>query len=229
MRGTPTRQQPFWIFPPLTPCLTAALSSRPADRQIQEGDLVLVDAGAEYYRYAADITCTFPAGGRFSPDQALVYRSILAANRAVLGAMRPGVRWGDMHVLAERTLLAGLAAGGLLAGDVDAMVEARLGAVFMPHGLGHMLGIDTHDVGGYLPGLPERPALPGLARLRTNRLLEEGMVITVEPGCYFNPALLRPALADPALSAFLVAPRIEACMVSGARGRVVTRPPRIDD
>ena len=87
------------------------------------------------------------------------------------------------------------------------MMAANLGAVFMPHGLGHFLGIDTHDVGGY-PAGTQRPAPAGYASLRTTRVLREGMYITVEPGCYFIPALIEPALADPARARFLDAAKL---------------------
>lgn len=128
-----------------------------------------------------------------------------AAWKAVLDAMRPGVAWPELHALAYRSLLAELKAGGLIVGDVDAMMapEVNLAAVFMPHGLGHLLGIDTHDVGGYPAGGPARPTLAGYASLRTARVLEPGMYITVEPGCYFIDHLLDGALADPAKAAFL--------------------------
>ncbi|PNH05967.1 Xaa-Pro dipeptidase [Tetrabaena socialis] len=141
--------------------------------------------------------------------QRSVYGAVLSAQRAVLAAMKPGVAWPDMlelahrHILegldmqelAYRHILEGLAGAGLLAGgSLDDYMAADLGALFMPHGLGHFLGLDTHDVGGYPPGGPARPARPGFSRLRTARLLAAGMVITVEPGCYFNPALLLPAL-----------------------------------
>ncbi|KAI3437610.1 hypothetical protein D9Q98_000062 [Chlorella vulgaris] len=187
----------------------------PNSRQMQASELLLVDAGAEYYRYAADITTTFPVGGTFTPDQALIYNAVLAASRAVIAAMKPGVRWPDMHLLAERTILAALQAAGLLAGDLEAMLEARLGAVFMPHGLGHFLGLDTHDVGGYQPGGPERPQGAGISRLRTARVLEAGMVITVEPGCYFTRVLLEPAFVDPLLGRFLVEERLRQFMDFG--------------
>jgi len=133
-----------------------------------------------------------------------VYGAVLSAQRAVLGAAKPGVAWPELHVLAERTLLSGLVDAGLLRGDVAAMEAARLGGTFMPHGLGHLLGLDTHDVGGYPPGAPPRPTGPGRSRLRTARVLEAGMVITVEPGVYFNDYLLDAALEDPALRGFLV-------------------------
>jgi len=182
----------------------------PNDAELRAGDLALCDLGAEYHCYAADVTTTFPVSGRFTALQAGVYGAVLAAQRAVLGAAKPGTRWPDMHALAERTLLAGLLDAGLLRGDVDAMLDARLGGTFMPHGLGHLLGLDTHDVGGYMVGTPPRPEGPGRSRLRTARVLTEGMVLTVEPGCYFNDYLLDAALADPKLSAFLVPAAIAA-------------------
>ncbi|KAK9839544.1 hypothetical protein WJX81_008524 [Elliptochloris bilobata] len=185
------------------------------NRQIQDKDMMLMDMGCEYYAYDSDITCSFPANGRFTDNQRGVYESVLAAHQAVLEAMRPGVKWPDMHLLAERALLGGLKAAGFVRGDVGEMLDKRLGAVFMPHGLGHLLGIDTHDVGGYLAGLPPRSTLPGLRSLRTARVLEAGMVITVEPGCYFNEFTMRPALQDPALAHLLVSERIEALMGTG--------------
>ncbi|CAN4084908.1 unnamed protein product [Withania somnifera] len=103
--------------------------------------------------------------------------------------------------LAERVILESLKKGHLLVGDVDKMMAERLGAVFMPHGLGHLLGVDTHDPGGYLKGA-ERQKEPGLSALRMGRKLLKGMVITVEPGCYFIDALLLPSLESPAVSEF---------------------------
>lgn len=166
--------------------------------------------------------------------------------------MRPGVSWPEMHRLANRKILEGLKAGKFVQGDVEEMMAAHLGALFMPHGLGHFLGLDTHDVGGYGPIHPPRIMEPGLKSLRTARssrsaalasplpppfaaaslrrqgssrlgcfpprpvrVLEEGMVITVEPGCYFNPFLLEPAMDNEAVKGFLVADRIRACMGFG--------------
>lgn len=95
-----------------------------------------------------------------------------------------------MHRLAERTILTGLVQLGCLTGDIDEMMAKRIGYIFMPHGLGHLVGLDVHDVGGYLPTTPERNKEPGLKNLRTARNLEAGMVITIEPGCYFRDFLL---------------------------------------
>lgn len=96
-----------------------------------------------------------------------------------------------MHLEANRVMLKHLKEGGLLQGNVCDMMASGLGAVFQPHGLGHLMGCDVHDVGGYLEGHPERPTEPGVNRLRTARVLEVGMVLTVEPGCYFIPWVIR--------------------------------------
>lgn len=178
-------------------------SGAPNDRVFEDGDMALLDMGAEYSFYGSDITRSFPIGGRFSDAHRTVYNAVLAAQDAVMGEMRPGVEWVDMHRLAERTILSHLHTGGLLRGSVDDMCKAHLGAVFMPHGLGHLLGVDTHDVGGY-PAGRERILEPGIRSLRMNRPLLEGMVVTVEPGCYFVDHLINAALADPVQSQFLV-------------------------
>lgn len=96
-----------------------------------------------------------------------------------------GVSWVDMHLLANRVMLEHLKQHGLLQGSIDEMMEANLAATFQPHGLGHLMGLDVHDVGGYLEGHPTRPEKVGLRSLRTARVLKAGMVLTVEPGCYF--------------------------------------------
>lgn len=181
----------------------------PNNRLLQDGDLALLDMGAEYHCYASDITCSFPVNGCFTNDQRLVYEAVLEAQAAVIAAMRPGVAWPDLHRTAEKAILAGLVQAGLLCGDIDEMMDAHVGAIFMPHGLGHLIGLDTHDVGGYAAGTPPRSDRPGLAKLRTARVLEEGMVLTVEPGCYFINALLDMALKNPEQSKFFNIDRVE--------------------
>ncbi|CAA3022205.1 xaa-Pro dipeptidase [Olea europaea subsp. europaea] len=176
-------------------------AAAPNDKTLQEGDMALLDMGAEYHFYGSDITCSFPVNGTFNRDQSLIYNAVLRAHNAVISSMRPGVGWVNMHKLAEKTILESLNEGGILFGDIDAMIHERLGAIFMPHGLGHLLGIDTHDPGGYLQGA-ERSKEPGLKALRTTRELLEGMVITVEPGCYFIDALLVPAMENPKTSKY---------------------------
>ncbi|KAK3004578.1 hypothetical protein RJ639_018539 [Escallonia herrerae] len=154
-------------------------AAAPNERTLQDGDMALLDMGAEFNFYGSDITCSFPVNGKFTSEQRLIYNAVLNAHNAVISSMKPGVSWVDMHILAEKTVLEALKQGGLLVGDVDNMMIERLGAVFMPHGLGHFLGIDTHDPGGYLK------------------------VITVEPGCYFIDVLLVPAMESSRTSKFL--------------------------
>lgn len=173
----------------------------PNDGKIKEGSLCLHDMGAEYFGYGSDVTCTFPAGGVFDPRQRTVYEGVLNAQRVVFQMMKPGVSWTDCHKAAEAEVLKALNQLGVVVlsegKSIDDLVELRLGAVFMPHGLGHLIGIDTHDVGGYVEGkTPERSELPGLKSLRTARILEKDMTLTVEPGCYFIKHLMDEALND---------------------------------
>lgn len=174
----------------------------PNNKQVQDEELTLFDMGGEYYCYASDITCSYPSNGVFNKKQKLIYETVLKANQSVQAALKPGVSWTDMHLLADRTILEELKKEGLLVGDINEMMEHRIGAVFMPHGLGHFIGCDTHDVGGYNIG--ERSDKPGLKSLRFARPVEERMVVTVEPGCYMIDYLLDEALADPIKSKFLV-------------------------
>lgn len=176
-------------------------AAAPNDRALKEGDIALFDMGAEYHFYGSDITCTFPVNGKFTKHQTVIYNAVLKAHDMVIKTISPGISWIDMHKLAERTILQSLKTVRIIVGDIDEMMEKRLGAVFFPHGLGHLLGLDTHDPGGYTKGMI-RPKEPGLRSLRTIRELREGMVITVEPGCYFIDALLNPALEDPTMSNF---------------------------
>lgn len=179
----------------------------PNSRVIKNGDLCLFDMGTEYSCYGSDITCTFPANGKFSEKQTIVYNAVLDAAQAVIAAICPGIVWVDMHLLAERIICSALLKNGLLRGDVDALIAARVTALFMPHGLGHFLGIDTHDVGGYPEGV-SRPVPAGLRKLRTARVLKANMYLTVEPGLYFISALLEPAFSNPEFAPFLVKEKI---------------------
>lgn len=174
-------------------------AGEPNARQSVDGDICLFDMGAEYFGYGSDVTCSFPVNGKFSDKQRRIYEAVLQAQIEVYRMVKPGVSWVSCHKEAEKAIIRALVDIGIvILGDksMDELVEMRLGAVFMPHGLGHLIGIDTHDVGGYLPGNPERIILPGLKSLRTARILEENMTLTVEPGCYFIDHLLDEALAD---------------------------------
>uniref|UniRef100_A0A3Q1FS86 Xaa-Pro dipeptidase n=1 Tax=Acanthochromis polyacanthus TaxID=80966 RepID=A0A3Q1FS86_9TELE len=174
----------------------------PNDKTIVDGDMCLFDMGGEYYCYSSDITCSFPANGKFTADQRAIYEAVLKSSRAVMAAIKPGVKWTDMHRLADRVHLEELVKIGILHGSVEDMLKVHLGSVFMPHGLGHLLGIDVHDVGGYPEGV-DRVDEPGLRSLRMGRLVQERMVLTVEPGIYFINHLLDQALADSTQSCFI--------------------------
>jgi Xaa-Pro dipeptidase len=161
----------------------------------------LFDMGAEYFCYGSDVTCSFPISSsrKFTSRQRAVYEGVLNAQRRVITMLEPGVSWVDCHKAAEAEILKALIGLDVVvpgSHSVDHLVEIRLGAVFMPHGLGHLIGIDTHDVGGYLPGHQDRIQQPGLRSLRTSRDLKEGMTITVEPGCYFIDHLIDEAIKE---------------------------------
>lgn len=183
-------------------------AAAPNDKKIKEDEFCLFDMGAEYYCYGSDITCSYPSNGKFNLQQKFVYETCLKANRTVLSSLKPGVNYMDMHLLSDKVILEEFVKNGLLIGDVDSMLEERISALFCPHGLGHLIGIDTHDVGGYPVGT-ERSKKPGLKSLRLNRKLEAGMVLTIEPGVYFIDFLLDEAFADPVKSKFLVKNEID--------------------
>jgi Xaa-Pro aminopeptidase len=173
----------------------AVLHFPPSERRLQDGELVLIDAGGEFRGYASDITRTYPVSGRFSPEQAELHALVRAACVTATGRCRAGVEWRDIHRIAARVIAEGLAAFGLLRGDADDLVERRAVSLFFPHGVGHMVGLGVRDAGEVLPG--REPSEDEFPRLRMDLPLEPGFVVTVEPGIYFVPALLR----DPDLRA----------------------------
>lgn len=185
------------------------------DKTLQPGDLFLLDSGAEYRLYASDITRTFPVTGRFTAEQRVIYEIVLNAHKACIEAIRPGVEWADIHRLSMRIVCEGLLKAGFLRGaTVEELLQKHVVPLFYPHGVGHFLGIDVHDKGGYPRGVMKVNE-PGLEKLRTNRKLQPGMVVTVEPGIYFKDALLEPALTDPKFAPYLNAPLIKKYMSFG--------------
>ena len=164
---------------------------------MQEGDLAINDSGAESpMHYASDITRTIPVGGRFSTRQKEIYQVVLDAQDAAIQAIRPGIEFREIHTLACRVLTAGLNQIGIMTGDTEASLAEGAHALFMPAGLGHMMGLDVHDMEdlgedyvGYTNGI-KRSSQFGTNRLRLARKLEPGFVVTVEPGLYFIPQLM---------------------------------------
>lgn len=140
---------------------------------------LLLDAGAEWDCYAADITRTFPLGGRFSPESRAVYDVVLRMQLECIALLREGVCWDDVHLHAHVVAIDGLLALGILRGDSGDILRARTSVAFFPHGLGHYLGMDTHDVGGH-PNYDDKD--PIFRYLRVRGTLPAGSVITVEPG-----------------------------------------------
>ena len=185
-------------------------AGEPNTRHMQDGDMVMFDMGGEYTCYASDISCSYPLNGKFSEDQKIIYTAVYNAWSSVIRESKAGVDWTDMHKLAEREILTVLKDNNLIKGDLDDMMRNRLGAIFMPHGLGHFIGLDVHDVGGYTDKSPKRSVLPGLRSLRTARILEENMAITVEPGCYFVWSVIQAEIdKKSALSEFFVVENLE--------------------
>jgi Xaa-Pro aminopeptidase len=163
------------------------LHYRAGNAVLKDGDLVLIDAGCEFDSYAADITRTYPANGRFSGPQKALYEIVLAAQVAAIAAIKPGSRFNDGHDAALRVLAQGMLDTGLLdakvVGSLDDVIEKGDFRQFYMHRTGHWLGLDVHDVGDY------REDGAGLIGAdRPSRILQPGMVLTVEPGLYVRPA-----------------------------------------
>ncbi|MDR0578508.1 MAG: aminopeptidase P N-terminal domain-containing protein [Candidatus Accumulibacter sp.] len=164
-------------FPPIVASgvNTCVLHYANNDRTLADGDLVLIDAGCELDAYAADITRSFPANGRFSGAQRDVYEIVLAAQAEAVAAIRPGASFDACHAAALRVLARGMVDLGLLAGDVDGLIESEAYKPFYMHRTSHWLGLDVHDAGEYKTGDVWTP-------------LSAGMTLTVEPGLYIRPA-----------------------------------------
>ncbi|MBE9109679.1 aminopeptidase P N-terminal domain-containing protein [Nodosilinea sp. LEGE 07298] len=143
--------------------------------QMQDGDLLLIDAGCAYDYYNADITRTFPVGGRFSDEQRILYELVLEAQLRAIDAVKPGAPFNQFHDAATRTITEGLVGLGLLAGNIDTLIEEKKHKAFFMHGTGHFLGLDVHDA-----GILRNPD-------KTWKPFEVGNVVTVEPGIYISP------------------------------------------
>ncbi len=183
-------------FEPITTVRGEVLHNHSRGNTLREGQLLLLDSGVETAEgYASDVTRTIPVSGTFTDEQRAVYELVLRAEEEAIDGTRPGVSFRDLHLGAAHTLAAGLKDLGLMKGDTDAAVEAGAHALFFPHGLGHPLGLDVHDLHdlgdavAYPTGVPRSEQF-GLGFLRFARDLEPGNVVTIEPGCYFIPPLI---------------------------------------
>lgn len=144
------------------------------NQKLNDGDLVLIDAGAELEYYASDITRTFPVNGKFSEEQRVIYDLVLKSQYAAIDAVKPGAHWNEAHETVVQVLTEGLLELGLLKGDIDTLIEDEAYKEYFMHKTGHWLGMDVHDVGDYKVG-------------GEWRVLEPGMALTIEPGIYISP------------------------------------------
>lgn len=167
------------------------------DNLLKTGDLMLTDCGFESnLNYTTDHTRVSPVGGKFSDKQKAIYQIVLDANNNAFAATKPGIKYFDVHMIAAKTIAQGLKDLGLMKGDVDAAIKAGAHALFYPHGLGHMMGMDVHDMEdlGQINVGYDKTIQPseqfGTAYLRLAKKLKPGFVITNEPGIYFIPALI---------------------------------------
>ncbi|KAI0389763.1 peptidase M24, structural domain-containing protein [Xylariaceae sp. FL0594] len=170
------------------------------DKPLDGKDLLLLDAGAEWSTYASDITRTFPISGRFTEKSRAIYEIVLQMQNECTEMLKEGVFWDDVHVRAHEIAIDGLLSLGILKGNRKEILEARTSVAFLPHGLGHYLGMDTHDTGGH-PNYSDPDPL--FRYLRVRRKLPAGSVVTVEPGIYFCEFIIRPYLNDPKHSKYI--------------------------
>ena len=168
--GSPRNGYPSIVASGGNSCILHYITNR---NEIQDGDLLLIDAGAEIDYYGADITRTWPANGKFTPEQRDVYDIVLAAQKEAIDVIAPGVEFAEVHKTARDVLIQGLLDLGVLEGGMDEIIEEREYAPYYMHGTSHWLGLDVHDAGVYKDG-------------EDSVLLQEGMVFTVEPGLYFG-------------------------------------------
>lgn len=155
---------------------------------------VLIDAGAEWECYSSDVTRCFPINGKWTKEHLDIYTAVRDMQFKVMEKIKPDVSWDSLHFLSHKVLIKHFLRLGLfINGTEDEIFESRVSVWFYPHGLGHLLGMDTHDVGGY-PNYEDKDSM--LRYLRLRRDLKEGMVVTDEPGIYFSPFLIKHALEN---------------------------------
>ena len=161
----------------------------PTKKKFRSNEIILVDAGAEFEGYASDVTRTYPVGEKFTGIQKNIYELVLSVQESAIQKIKPGVEYKELHLNASLEIASGLKDLGILKGTPEGLVEQDAQAIFFPHGLGHLLGLATHDAGGCLEGrLPSERA--SLRNLRADLPLEENYVVTIEPGIYFIKTLL---------------------------------------
>lgn len=168
---------------------SALLHAFPTQRAFKEGDFILIDSGAEVDRYVIDVTRTYVAG-RPTAFQRDLFQIVVSTQNRAIARCQPGVEWKDIHFSAATDLVAGLVDMGIMRGDPSSLVEQAAHTLFFPHGIGHMVGLGVRDASGREPGRP-KDSRPCLEHLRMDLILRSSYIVTIEPGLYFVPALLR--------------------------------------
>ena len=188
-----------WAYLPIFTIRGERLHNHHYNNKMKKGNLIINDSGAEspIGLYSSDITRAFPVSGTFTKKQKEMYEIVLKSQLTAIKTIKPGVKYLDIHLITARIIAEGLKKLGIMKGDVDRAVEAGAHALFFPHGLGHMMGLDVHDMedlGEDYIGYDEkikRSDQFGLAYLRLAKELQDGYVLTVEPGIYFIPQLIK--------------------------------------
>jgi Xaa-Pro aminopeptidase len=191
-----------WAYPSIVTVHGEVLHNERHDNVLAEGDLLLADVGAETPGgWAGDVTRTWPVSPTYTTQQRELYQVVLSAQRQAISAVSPGARYRNIHLLACQAIAGGLVELGVLRGNPIELVADGVLALLFPHGVGHLIGLDVHDMedlgdrAGYAPGRTRATEF-GLRYLRLDRDLQPGMAITIEPGIYLAPAILN----DPELS-----------------------------
>ena len=191
--------------------------------KFKKGQLLLIDAGAESKKnnYCCDITRVYPVSGKFTAAQKDIYETVLKANKEAIRAIKPGVLFKDLHRKAAAVRTEGLKEMGLIKGNTADAVREGAHTLFFPHGLGHMMGLDVHDMEGLgeeFVGYDEktkRSDKQGLSHLRFARELKEGFVLTIEPGIYFNPDLIKQWKAEKKCTSFIQYSKLDPFLTFG--------------
>ncbi len=197
LEGIPRTYDGMISFPVILTQHGETLHNHYHGNKLEEGKLMLTDAGAETsMHYASDMTRTIPIGGKFTERQKSIYNIVLEANNRAREMTKPGVPYLDVHTEAARTIISGLKDLGIMKGDVEEALNKGAHAMFMPHGLGHPMGLDVHDMEGLGENLVgydneiKRSSIFGFSGLRFGKRVQPGHVLTNEPGCYFIPELI---------------------------------------
>lgn len=203
-------------FPVICSVHGETLHNHHYENTMKDGDLLLIDSGAEsLLHYASDITRAFPVNGKFTEEQKDIYNIVLASQLKAIDSIKPGVKFREVHLIASEVIAEGLRDIGLMKGDPKEAVKQGAHALFFPHGLGHAMGLDVHDLEGLGENLvgydkdTQRSEQFGLSALRFGKELQPGNVLTVEPGIYFIPELIEMWKAENKLADYINYEKVE--------------------